>query len=186
MESNDKLEQFLKQMYAKESAHNEDIDTSEIIDEEWAKFESKHFATKQRAWGWRQIAATIVGVLMLSGITYAAVNIVRGPSQKSQKQQATEMVAIDNAQSTMVKVQSSASDSIPQTRIFENVPLDELIKEIAIYYNKVADIQSKQSHKLRLYYKWNRNATLESVVNDLNHFDRVNLVIEDNKLIVKP
>ena len=37
MESNDKLEQLLRQMYAKESLHTEDIDTTEIIDEEWIK-----------------------------------------------------------------------------------------------------------------------------------------------------
>ena len=185
MESNDKLEQLLKQMYAKESLHEEDLDTREMIDEEWAKFESKHFSTKQHSWGWRQIAATFIGVLILSGITYAAVNIVRGLSQKSQEQQTIEVLATKKDQYSTFNVQSSASDTIPKIHVFENVPLDEVIKEIAIFYNKVADIQSKQSHELRLYYKWNRNSTLESVVSDLNHFERVNLVVEDDKLIVK-
>ena len=43
MESNDKLEQLLQQMYAQESLHDDDIDTSDIIDEEWTKFEAEHF-----------------------------------------------------------------------------------------------------------------------------------------------
>ena len=43
MESNDKLEQLLKQMYAQESLHDDNIDTSDIIDEEWTKFEAEHF-----------------------------------------------------------------------------------------------------------------------------------------------
>ena len=43
MESNDNLEQLLRQMYAQESHHDEDIDTSDIIDEEWTKFEAEHF-----------------------------------------------------------------------------------------------------------------------------------------------
>ena len=43
MESNDKLEQLLKQMYAKETLHDETIDTKDIIDEEWVKFEADHF-----------------------------------------------------------------------------------------------------------------------------------------------
>ena len=43
MESNDKLEQLLKQMYTQEARHDEDIDTSDIIDEEWVKFEAEHF-----------------------------------------------------------------------------------------------------------------------------------------------
>ena len=185
MESNDKLEKLLKQMYVKESLHEDDLDTSEIIDEEWAKFESKHFSSKQRSWGWKQIAATIVGVLMLSGITYAAVQIVRSISNESQEHISAETIECEKGQSSAFNVQSSASDSIPITRIFENVPLDELIKEIAAHYNKVVDVQNKQSHKLRLYYKWNRNATLESVVSDLNHFERVNLSIENDKVIVK-
>lgn len=73
MTSNDKLEDLLKQLYAQEE---ETIDTSEFIDEEWQKFEARHFAPKRKSWGWMQIAAAIVGVLMLSGIAYAAISIV--------------------------------------------------------------------------------------------------------------
>ena len=48
MTSNDKLEDLLKQMYAQE---DETIDTSDIVDEEWQKFEARHFAPKRRPWG---------------------------------------------------------------------------------------------------------------------------------------
>ncbi len=78
------------------------------------------------------------------------------------------------------------TDSIPQTRIFENVPLDEMVSELASYYNKVADVQNAQAHDLRLYYKWELKDKIENVMDDLNHFDHVNLVLEDDKLIVKP
>ena len=163
MISNDKLEDLLKQMYAQEE---ETIDTSDIIDEEWQKFESKHFAPKHRSWGWMQIAAAFIGLLMLSGIAYATIHIF----SSSHSQQAVE----------------NQGDSIPQTRIFENAPLDEMITEIAQYYNKVADIESEEAHELRLYYKWEPKDALEDVVADLNHFDHVSLAIEDDKLIVKP
>ena len=59
-------------MYAQEE---ETIDTSDIIDEEWQKFESEHFAPKHRSWGWMQIAAAFIGLLMLSGIAYATIHI---------------------------------------------------------------------------------------------------------------
>ena len=83
MTSNDKLEDLLKQMYAQEE---ETIDTSDIIDEEWQKFEARHFAPKRRSWGWMQIAAAFIGLLMLSGITYAAIHLV----SSSRSQQAVE------------------------------------------------------------------------------------------------
>ena len=43
MESNDKLEQLLKQMYTKEDLLEGDTDISDIVDEEWTKFEAEHF-----------------------------------------------------------------------------------------------------------------------------------------------
>ena len=68
MESNDGLEDLLRQYYAEEA------EISDIVDEEWQKFEARNFPPRQRSWGWIQIAATIISVLMLSGITYAAIN----------------------------------------------------------------------------------------------------------------
>lgn len=177
MESNDKLEQLLKQMYAEET------DTSEIIDEEWKKFEAKHFSSKH-SWGWMQIAASIIGVLMLSGIAYATIHIVSNTRDDSKSPTQETQVKTQSPQA--INQPAEPSDSIPQTRIFENVPLDEMVNELALYYNKVADVQNQQAHELRLYYKWEQKDELTSVVDDLNHFEHVSLVIEEDKLIVKP
>ena len=182
MTSNDKLEDLLKQMYAQE---DETIDTSDIIDEEWQKFEAKHFAPKRRSWSWMQIAAAFIGLLMLSGIAYAAVHIVSS-NRSQQAETAADTTAVAPTLPSTADSKLSVADSIPQTRIFENAPLDEMITEIAQYYNKVADIESEEAHELRLYYKWEPKDALEDVVADLNHFDHVSLAIEDDKLIVKP
>ena len=184
MTSNDKLEDLLKQMYAQE---DETIDTSDIIDEEWQKFEARHFAPKRRSWGWMQIAAAFIGLLMLSGITYAAIHIaVSSRSQQAVENQGDRSLDSVQNHGPVPLIQLSVADSIPQTRIFENTPLDEMITEIAQYYNKVADIESEKAHELRLYYKWEPKDAIEDVVADLNHFDHVSLAIEDDKLIVKP
>jgi hypothetical protein len=66
------------------------------------------------------------------------------------------------------------------------VPLDEIITEMALYYNKVVDIQNGQAHELRLYYKWDRQDDIGSIVEDLNHFDHVTLTVEGDRLTVKP
>ena len=94
MESNDKLEQLLKQMYSQETLHDDDIDTSDIIDEEWTKFEAEHFGGEQRKVRppFLKIAALFIGVLMLSGITYAAVHII----SSSQETQGPKTEAIVN------------------------------------------------------------------------------------------
>lgn len=169
----------LKQAYIGEETEQIDVDA------EWQRFASQK--PKRRSWGWMQIAAAFIGLLMLSGITYAAIHIV----SSSRSQQAVENQgdrSLDSVQNhgPVPLIQLSAADSIPQTRIFENAPLDEMIMEIAQYYNKVADIESEEAHELRLYYKWEPKDAIEDVVADLNHFDHVSLAIEDDKLIVKP
>ena len=88
--SNDKLEDLLKQMYAQEE---ETIDTSDIIDEEWQKFESEHFAPKHRSWDWMQIAAAFIGLLMLSGIAYATIHIVSNSHSQQTEVQDTTAIA---------------------------------------------------------------------------------------------
>ena len=65
----------LKQAYI--GKETEDID----VDAEWQRFALRK--PKRRSWGWMQIAAAFIGLLMLSGITYAAIHIVS--SNRSQQ-----------------------------------------------------------------------------------------------------
>ena len=183
MTSNDKLEDLLKQLYAQEE---ETIDTSEFIDEEWQKFEARHFAPKRKSWGWMQIAAAFIGVLMLSGIAYAAIYIARNDKETDVKQPTQETVITKPSQENRATPITGKTESADSIRIFTDMPLDELVNELATYYNKVADIRDAKAHDVRLYYKWNRNNRPEDVVGELNHFDHVNLSIEDDKLIVNP
>jgi hypothetical protein len=125
-----------------------------------------------------------VGILMLSGIAFAAIRIVT-TSNHSQKDVETELTNNSmSSQPSVLSPQNSEGDSIPSVRLFENTPLDEMVSEIAHYYHLEADIQSKEAHELRLYYRWELKDAIESVMDDLNHFDRVCLTVEDDKVIV--
>ena len=159
-----------------------------LAEEEWKKFEAAHYARKRRPWSPMQIAASIVGVMMLTGITYAAIHhFTAGPTTSSTevntKEEGTEVT--DTVIDSMKTITPEEVQAVG-TRIFENTPLDEMVTEMASFYGKEVVVSSQQAHDLRIYYKWNREDTLESVVSDLNHFDRVNLTLEGNKLIVKP
>ena len=148
----------------------------------------KKLRSKFKNWhtkSWIDIAAVIIGVLMFSGIIYAAYHMVTGSNSiKEDITPTNQEMQINNPQQQAL--QEVPTDSIPQTRIFENITLDKIAQELALYYNKVLDIQNPKANELRLYYKWELKDELEGVVNDLNHFDHVNLVVEDDKLIVKP
>lgn len=135
------------------------------------------------ALSFKKLAAMFISILVLSGIAYAAIHIV---SQSRQTQQTEQTSVKVRHQQTITESQAAPVDTLALTYVFENVPLDEIIKDIVLYYHKAADIKNEQAHNLRLYYKWDRTATIESVVDDLNNFNHVNISIEDNKLIVNP
>ena len=161
----------------------DDLDRLPDVDVAWQEFQQTGQSSPRR---WLKAAASIIGVLMLSGIAYAAVHIISRNAGVDEETPTHEVQNINSPLNDDAIVETFTTDSIPQTRIFENTPLDEMVSKIAHYYNKVADIQSKEAHELRLYYKWDPKDALENVVDDLNHFDHVNLAIEDDKLIVKP
>ena len=160
----------------------DDLDRLPDVDAAWQKFQRTEQSSSHH---WFKAAASIIGILMLSGIAYAAVHIISHSAGVDDKATTQEVQNLNSPQNDAAG-ETLTADSIPQTRIFENTPLDEMVSEIAHYYNKVADIQSKEAHELRLYYKWDPKDALENVVDDLNHFDHVNLAIEGDKLVVKP
>ena len=158
--------------------------TDEMIDAEWRRLAKSHSSLFTFHFSLYKIAAMFIGVLMLSGIAFATIHIISHHAGGEENLVNRPTIRQEDRPTQTFPVISP--DTIPQTRIFENVPLDEIVAEMALYYNKVVDIQNEQAHEFRLYYKWNRMDDIRSIVKDLNHFDHVNLAVEGDKLTVKP
>ena len=154
--------------------------TDEMIDAEWQRIAKPHSGMPTLL----KIAAMFIGILMLSGIAFAAIHIVSQRVGGEENHGDRSIIQQEDRPAQSVPV--ILPDTITQPRIFENVPLDEIIAEMALYYNKVVDIQNEQAHELRLYYKWDRKDDIGSIVEDLNHFDHVTLAVEGDRLTVKP
>ena len=176
MESNDKLEQLLRQMYAKET------DTSEIIDEEWKKFEAKHFGPKRRSWGWMQIAASIIGVLMLSGISYAAISQLIMTDSKPK-------VAITERKPDVKKVKKTYGIEAAPTKqtpvIFNNVELQQIMQYIADGYDVKVEYKNEATRPLRFYLQWEADDTLQEIIDKINHFEKVHLTLNEDTIIIE-
>ncbi|MBQ8706036.1 MAG: DUF4974 domain-containing protein [Paludibacteraceae bacterium] len=176
MESNDKLEELLRQMYAEEPQ----VD----IDKEWQKFEAKHFAPKRKSWGWMQIAAMFIGVLMLSGIAYAAIHIINNShSQKTEVQDTTAIA--HKASAPAVRQTSQESPTLSEPKTFENVPLKDIVAELTSAYHITIKIRNAEAAALRLYYPWNPQMPLQQVVEELNRFEKVHLTLNGDTLIIE-
>ena len=185
MESNDKLEQFLKQMYSQETLHDDDIDTSDIIDEEWTKFEAEHFGNKERKIRppFFKIAAMFVGVLMLSGITYAAVHLISNSLQEAQGQR-TEAIVDTKTQKSSHELAEQDS-TLMRPVVYENVELATILDDIATFYQVEPVFKKEDSKHIRLYFTWNKKQTLDNIIDTFNKFERIHITRYDKILIIE-
>ena len=184
MESNDKLEQLLKQMYSQEALHDDDIDTSDIIDEEWTKFEAEHFGGEQRKVRppFLKIAALFIGVLMLSGITYAAVHII----SSSQETQRPKTEAIVNTKTQKASYEQAGQDSTLQKSIvYEDAELVTILDDIATYYEVEPVYKKETSKHIRFYFTWDKKQSLDTIIDTFNKFERIHITRYDKILIVE-
>ena len=184
MESNDKLEQLLKQMYSQETLHDDDIDTSDIIDEEWTKFEAEHFGGEQRKVRppFLKIAALYIGVLMLSGITYAAVHII----SSSQETQGPKTEAIVNTKTQKASHEQAEQDSTLQKSIvYEDAELVTILDDIATYYEVEPVYKKETSKHIRFYFTWDKKQSLDTIIDTFNKFERIHITRYDKILIIE-
>lgn len=199
MESNDKLEQLLKQMYTQEALHDEDIDTSDIIDEEWVKFEAEHFKNGkieelkngsyfnfsifQSFNSIKKIAAMFVGLLMLSGIAYATVHIIRSQQTANSRQ---ETVATTNTQRSTLDAQPEAKDSaLMKPIVYEDAELTTILDDIATFYQVEPVYRNEATKHIRLYFTWDKKQTIDNIIDTFNKFERINITRYDKILIVE-
>ena len=66
--------------------------------------------------------------------------------------------------------------------VFDNEPLKTIADKIAEYYGYEVEFNNEASESLRLYFRWNQENTIEEVVERLNNFEQIHIVIKDNTI----
>ncbi len=172
------------------------------VDEEWEKFSQEHQlqeeATQNAAQeaashpitSWRKLAASIAGFVLISGIAFAAIHTYIKRSQKPTQVTADthpEVIKSDSAKQVAAK--DSLAHPKPEKpaihKTFENVAFEQMISEIASYYDLQVKFENNEDKTLRLYYEWNSHSSIENIVKELNQFENVNIELQQNELIVK-
>ena len=158
----------------------DDLDQMPDVDEAWQQFEHTHKGASHEG-SLRKVAASLVGLLLVSGIAFAAVHIVRH-YQKPEAPQVADTTAVAHS-SFLIPHSSFKKEAGPV--VFDNVTLDSIAKDIAAYHHLDTDLQNGQAGELRFYFVWNQDESLQEVIEKLNMFDQVNLAVEDRKLFVR-
>ena len=172
------------------------------VDEEWEKFSQEHHlqeeATQNAAQkaashpitSWRKLAASIAGFVLISGIAFAAIHTyIKRNQEPTQVTADTHPEAIKSDSVKQVAAKDSLTHPKPEKpaihKTFENVAFEQMISEIASYYDLQVKFENNEDKTLRLYYEWNSHSSIENIVKELNQFENVNIELQQNELIVK-
>ena len=127
-----------------------------------------------------KVAAVFIGVILLSGIAFAAYRYVVGwgPSVEGELKSPTQEVRISNSP-------QQVHTEPENVRTFENAELQQILQELSDYYHVGVEFHNEQSRHIRLYTKWDTTAPLQQIIELLNGFEKVNVRLIDNKIIAE-
>ena len=168
---------------AKRSSRHRQDQKPVDIDAAWQSFNQK-LQPKQQGFGWMKIAASFIGVLLVSGIAFAAIHIVR----QHQKQEAPQSEITENVTNpvTTLPADTLANDTVTvQPVIYDNTPLEKMLPEIAAHYDVKVIFTNDEVRGLRFRFVWNPQQGIDQVISDLNQFERLTVTRKDNQITVE-
>ena len=167
--------------------------TDEMIDAEWQRLShEKRKTTGRRVCGnevrsekysFLKFAAMFVGILMLSGIAFAAIHIAS--HYNAPKEQETEVIKNSRPSTSSPRLAEPDTTATLQPKLYDNVPLGEIFEELSGYYNVKVVYQNEDAPRLRLFYQWKPEYTLEKVVEMLNNFEWIQIQAENDTLFIR-
>ena len=176
-----------------------------IKEEEWQKFESVELrteslefptglqtSTQSRAVAnsklytlnskLLKLAAAFIGLLMLSGITYATIHIASNIESKPK-------VAITDRKPDVKKVKKTYGLEAAPTKkapvIYNNVELQQIMQYIADGYCVKVEFKNEAARTLRFYLQWEADDTLQEIIDKINHFEKVHLTLTDETITIE-
>jgi len=175
---------------AGQKAHPQEVN----MEEAWQEFSTRHAmaSSERKASGNRfKIAASIIGVLFLSGLTFAAIHsgIFRSSSSEDTPQPKMELTSSNtnaiHLDSTQAKVAEKADSINLKPVVFDNAELGEVVSQLAAFYQVKVEFENAESQHIRIFFNWDKKKTLQQNLEILNAFDRIQITEENGILKVE-
>ena len=176
------------------------------IDAEWEKLKeekqqkeemSQNAETQQTAklfslWSPMRKVAAVAAVLVVSGITFAAIHLVTRSHQPSDKNN-TELVAsqkdsiqqVSAPQKSNIEEKTDSASLAQLPLVYENAELQNILTPIAGHFHLQVTYQNESARHIRLFLQLEKNMSLDAIIELLNHFEKVNIRHEGQTLIVE-
>ena len=180
----DTHETYRLMVEAKRSSRHRQANKPVDVDTAWQKFNQIH-QPKRHGLGWMKVAASFIGILLVSGIALAAIHFVR-QSQKAEATEQEDTTAVANSPlSTRHSSLQSDTLAAPQPVIYDNIPLEKMLPEIAAHYDVKVTFANEEVRGLRFRFVWNPQQGIDQVVSDLNQFERLTVTLKDKEITVE-
>lgn len=176
------------------------------IDAEWEKLKeekqqkeemSQNAETQQTAklfslWSPMRKVAAVAAVLVVSGITFAAIHLVTRSHQPSDNSN-TELVAsqkdsiqqVSAPQKSNIEEKTDSASLAQLPLVYENAELQNILTPIAEHFHLQVTYQNESARHIRLFLQLEKNMSLDDIIELMNHFEKVNIRREGQTLIVE-
>ena len=145
--------------------------------EEWARFKKKRSGSPIL-----KIAASIISVLMLSGISYATIAHFIETDEKPKTAITESKPDFDKVEKTynreMVPIKNTPVE-------FNNVELQQIMKYVSDNYNIKVEFKNNDARTIRFYLQWDANDTLQEIIDKINHFEKVHLTLNEETVTIE-
>ena len=180
----DTRETYRLMVAAKRSSRQRQADKPIDVDAAWQKLNQK-VHPKQHSFGWMKIAASFVGVLLVSGIAFAAIwSLTPGPSPKERVVKCSKTTDSVNKSNHSPLFRRGAGGEA-STVVYDNIPLEKMLSEIAAHYDAKVTFVNDEARGLRFRFVWDPQKGIGQVVSDLNQFERLTVTLKDNVITVE-
>lgn len=189
-EVNELYQQLIETRQSLDFAKSKEKMKMPSIDAEWEKLKeekqqkeemSQNAETQQTAklfslWSPMRKVAAVAAVLVVSGITFAAIHLVTRSHQPSDNSN-TELVAsqkdsiqqVSAPQKSNIEEKSDSASLAQLPLVYENAELQNILTPIAEHFHLQVTYQNESARHIRLFLQLEKNMSLDDIIELLNH-----------------
>ncbi len=184
--ADEEVKEFLRDLAMARMAGKKATSKKVDVDKAWKEFANGSYRNRMK------IAASIVGIIFLSGVALAAVqngwlNFSTSDKVVDNKVMTEQIVPSNTLANDSLKAMTvEPTDSLDMKPVvFDNAELGTILMQMADFYHVKVEYMNANTQHVRLFFNWNKTKTLEQNMELLNAFDRIQIEYADGTLIVK-
>lgn len=197
--ADEEAQEFLRDLAMARMAGKKAAPKKVDVDKAWKEFSEKHNKAKSISNGTNtpyrnrmQIAASIIGIIFLSGVALAAVQngwfkfVVSDKVADNKTKTEQTVKQKPSADDSLKAMTAEPNDSLNMKPVvFDNAELGTILTQMADFYHVKVRYDNADTQHVRLFFNWNKTKTLEQNLEILNAFDRIQIEYAEGELVVK-